>query len=473
MMTQSPLSETPVRRGMTLPSAMLSVLAAIGMLHSNSQAATINADEVSPGYNGTDATECLQNALNQVANNPSAPDTVIVRDRNAGGVNFWQIRPITISRPVILQINADVVLQAKVNEFKGKSDCLITVTANNVTIKGSSNTTSKLAMRKSDYQDSSKYTASEFRHVLNVRGVDNFTAKDLQLSTSGGDGIIITESSTRSYCSNVLLDRIDSAFNHRQGFSLISAENFTANDCIFRNTSGTIPEAGIDIEPFNDTHRLKNVKFNRCQFNDNRGDNINVGLFFFHNKKDTDITSVSDGDNPNREITIEFNSCTTSGGQSDGIRVGGQSLQNNADRPLSGTIEFRNSTVTGCQEHGLRLGENYRADINPTVNFRRIGVINTAQRSNTLYFPVWFDNNQFSSKSGDINFLSNTNGACYINDNKTRPAVKVDPEADDLARRAGFKDITGSIDVTPNANDPGTATDIFGTTSTNVTLNVY
>jgi hypothetical protein len=437
------------------------------------QAVTINADEVSPGYNGTDATECLQNALDQVADNPNAPDTVVVRNRLASGTNFWQLRPIFIKKPVILQIAANVTLQAKVNEFKSTMDCLVTVDADDVTIKGAGRGSSRIVMRKSDYQNATLYTPSDFRHCLRLRGVDDFLVQDIGCNSSGGDGILVGTGANRDFCQDVQVINVECALNHRQGMSVVSVGRLTVRNSLFRGTSGTNPEAGVDIEPANDSHRLDNLFFENCQFNNNTGPNIKYANVAWHNLKGTQNNpSPVDGNNPNPNIRIEFKNCSTSGGQNQGIQLGGIPYDA-ADRPVGGQFIFTEQTVSGCRGHGVDMTYNMQADKNPVVNFNRLRITNPGQ-AGAGFYPVFFSSNGVNIRSGDVNFYSTTNGPCTINDNRTRPAVISNPASNDFAKnRAGYKDITGSIDVTPNTNDPGTAVDIFGTLTENVTLNVY
>jgi hypothetical protein len=439
----------------------------------------INADQVSPGYVNGDATACLQNALNAVANNPNDPDTVVIRNIQpyTNGITYWQIQPIFIRKPVILQINSNVTVQAKAGAYVGLYECMFTVASDKVTIRGQNRSTSLLLMRKSDYQ-TAPYGISEFRHLIKADGAANLTIRDLSLFESGGDGILISDDNdgntstgtNRSYCSNVYIDNVDSGFNRRQGISVTSVDGLSVNNSIFRNTSGTDPEAGVDIEPYQDTDRLRNILFNNCQFNNNNGANIKVELYAYHNLKGTtNSPTPTDGNNPNRNIYIEFNNCTTSGGLSDGINIQGIPYDA-SDRPLTGQVLVRNVTVTNAAKHGVSLQYNNQVDVNAILNFVRLRVVNPG-RSGNNFAGIFFDNNVENKRSGDVNFYANGTQLCQISDDRALPSVLVDPEANNYAKTVGFKDITGRIDIIPNSNIR-TIQQTFGNNLTNVTLSL-
>ena len=54
--------------------------------------------------------------------------------------------------------------------------------------------------------------------------------------------------------------------NYRQGFSVISVINLLVERCVFSNTNGTDPQAGVDLEPDFPSHRLTNVTFRDCSY---------------------------------------------------------------------------------------------------------------------------------------------------------------------------------------------------------------
>eukprot|EP01051_Picozoa_sp_SAG22_P007220 SAG22_NODE_500_length_9715_cov_29.986793_3_plen_150_part_00 len=65
----------------------------------------------------------------------------------------------------------------------------------------------------------------------------------LLITRTGGDGIIVTG------CNGTHIQNVQAIENHRQGLSVINAQDLLVEDSEFSRTNGTGPAAGIDIEP--------------------------------------------------------------------------------------------------------------------------------------------------------------------------------------------------------------------------------
>jgi hypothetical protein len=57
--------------------------------------------------------------------------------------------------------------------------------------------------------------------------------------------------------------------NYRQGISVITAKNLLIENCVFKNTGGTAPSAGIDLEPNRSDESLANIIVRNCVFENN------------------------------------------------------------------------------------------------------------------------------------------------------------------------------------------------------------
>jgi hypothetical protein len=111
--------------------------------------------------------------------------------------------------------------------------------------------------------------------VLIMGGSDN-TISDVVCANFGRDGIMTLFNSGDA--TNVTLNNMISSGNGRQGFSLCSGVNLTANNCDFILTGnikdGAIysgnPQAGLDIEP-DQNGQILNATFTNCRFSRNQG----------------------------------------------------------------------------------------------------------------------------------------------------------------------------------------------------------
>jgi hypothetical protein len=188
------------------------------------------------GYNATDATTALRNALQANA------DTLVIDYQ----ITPWITGPLQVfnKNNYTIIIQPDVVIRARTGY--GEFDQVLSFGLNNTNIKiiGYGAT---IQMLKSEY------AGGEFRHCLLLSGVNGFQVYGLTLKDSGGDGILLSPGGNPfiTPCRNVIIKDCVMDNNRRQGISVTAAENVLIDRCIMKNTKGTPPAAGIDIEPFN------------------------------------------------------------------------------------------------------------------------------------------------------------------------------------------------------------------------------
>lgn len=103
----------------------------------------------------------------------------------------------------------------------------------------------------------------EWGHCVACYGANDFKIIGGEISSAWGDGIYIGSGSKNGLIENVKCDG-----NRRQGLSIVSAQNIKVINSTFNNTMGTLPEAGIDIEP-NDFDTVKNILISNCTTNGN------------------------------------------------------------------------------------------------------------------------------------------------------------------------------------------------------------
>ncbi len=229
----------------------------------------------------------------------------------------WYTGPLFVNRDnLTIWFEPEARLEAKEGLFENTGDCLITITERNqISLIGPGGNTG-LYMRKQDYQSSS-YKQGEWRHCLSLRSTEDILVQGLVLAESGGDGIYIGQSKregANNYCLNTTIRDCRILNNHRQGISVISAENLLLENTLCWGTSGTLPKAGIDFEPNRSTERFVNCRVVNCRFEENAGPGIHIYL------KKLDDTSVP------VDITLEGNYCR---GNLLGIGINLTQLQNN------------------------------------------------------------------------------------------------------------------------------------------------
>ena len=284
------------------------------------------------GFDRANATGCLQAAINSGVKKLTID--------NVG--HEWIVDPIQLAGNQEIVFARGVVVRARPGGFKDKNDCLFkAVDASNIVLRGEG--TVLLKMNKTDYQRPELYSPAEWRHTLALLSCEQVTIKNLQIQSSGGDGIYIGNSDSPkapAYCKDILIERVIATDHHRQGISIISARNLTVRNCVFNNTSGTMPQSGIDFEPNQSGECLVNCLLDNCEFNGNRGS----GIEFFFNPLNEQSQPVS--------ITVR--NCRMNGNRQ------GIFLMRGGCRKLNGKIEF-----IDCQVGDSKTTNVVLADIVP------------------------------------------------------------------------------------------------------------
>ncbi|MCP1997431.1 right-handed parallel beta-helix repeat-containing protein [Flavobacterium sp. HSC-61S13] len=125
---------------------------------------------------------------------------------------------------------------------------------------------------------------------INIVGSQNIKIFNPIISKCWGDGIYINDfDGIKS--KNILIEGGIVDDNRRNGISVISGENISINDIVLSNTSGTLPMAGIDLEPNHNHEELKNIVLkNIVSYNNgDAGFLIFLGSFLGENQKTVDI----------------------------------------------------------------------------------------------------------------------------------------------------------------------------------------
>ena len=362
------------------------------------------------GFNKDDSTDALQGAIN------SGASKVIVPYMGSE----WIVRPIKLASNQEVVFEPGVVVAAKKGEFKGKGDCLFTALGkDNITLQGYG---AVLRMRKSDYMGSG-YVKAQWRHVISLRSCSNVKVSGLTLRDSGGDGIYLgVKRGSVLPCKDVLIDNCIFDNNYRQGISLISGENIRISNCTLRNTHGSPPGAGIDLEPNSAKDRLVNVVISKCVLENNAGPGLAVSL--------RHLSSESN------DVSILFVGCYVKG-CSTGLQIG--AIKDNVPK---GLIEFRDCTVQGTDSAGLFIG-NKSANI-LHLRFRNCKWGDVAKKG--MYprvptaVPIFFilKEPNYPQTFGGVEFVN-----CYVYDRNRRPFLAV---TDDI-RRSPVRDVKGQIYV--------------------------
>lgn len=101
-------------------------------------------------------------------------------------------------------------------------------------------------------------------------GAKNITIAGLISKKMWGDGFYVQDAEDVRFCG------VTADANRRQGLSIIDADGLLVLNSTFKNTHGTRPSAGIDLEPDKDAQKIANVRIENSKFFDNAGGGIMV-----------------------------------------------------------------------------------------------------------------------------------------------------------------------------------------------------
>jgi len=107
-----------------------------------------------------------------------------------------------------------------------------------------------------------KGTTGEWGMGINIISSSNISIYNPEITNCWGDGIYVSGISTKEsesiFIKGGLLDN-----NRRNGISIISGKNINISNINISNTYGTLPMAGIDIEPNENGNTLEKINLNK------------------------------------------------------------------------------------------------------------------------------------------------------------------------------------------------------------------
>jgi hypothetical protein len=326
-----------------------------------------------------------------------------------------------ISGPLFLRSNQEIILE-KGAILQAKDDAFYEVNSKflnlnqieNVTIRGDS---ASIRMNRGRYI-LPPFQWSEFRHIIDIKGGKNIQIIGLSLTDAGGDAICISGGPEQRYAENILLKDLKCQRNFHQGLSVISAKNLTVENCLFAESGGTPPAAGLYLNPGNDSDRLENIVFQNCRMKNNNGEGF---LIYAPNLSEYAVP-----------FSIKMQDCVIDGSWQSGFGIGGISW----DGP-DGTFDIINCAIKNTVGPGIYVRE--KSSTRLKTRFFHCTLTNTALGTK----QPWPDNPWTPKESywltkenlnapiviasgrphlgqyvGYVDFID-----CIVHQNRTRPAV--------------------------------------------------
>ena len=105
-----------------------------------------------------------------------------------------------------------------------------------------------------------------------INGSSNIKIMNMTISDCWGDGIFLGDSPA---VTDITIDQVICDNNRRQGLSITDANRITITNSVFKNTNGTLPEAGIDVEP-EEKQTAENIRIINSQCIGNNGSGLDL-----------------------------------------------------------------------------------------------------------------------------------------------------------------------------------------------------
>ena len=224
---------------------------------------TVSVRDAAYGAKGNgvaDDTAAIQRAVDAVT---GTGGTVLIPDGtymvNAIASGSMGIR---VKSNMTLRLSSGAVLKAIPNG-SGNYAILAVSFANKVNIIGGT-----LLGERSAHTGS----GGEWGMGLAINNSDQVVVEGVTAKECWGDGFYVTTLST-----NVTFCNVTGDHNRRQGLSITSVDGLVVRNSTFKNTAGTPPEAGIDIEP-NDASTVNHVLITGCTLTNNAGGGFQCGF---------------------------------------------------------------------------------------------------------------------------------------------------------------------------------------------------
>jgi parallel beta-helix repeat protein len=314
---------------------------------------TINVKNMGAKGNGShDDTAAIQAAVNAL---PSSGGTVYVP---AGRYMINAVKSISLRSHTRLLMDANATLQVIPNG-QSRYEVIKVVKASNVRIQGGN-----LVGDRSRHKGST----GEWGYGIQILGAKNVLVQNVKISNFWGDGMWIGgigHGGSLVRADYVTVNGVVSSNNRRQGLSIGPSQHVYIVNSTFKDTHGTKPEAGIDIEP-GSQGPVNTIRLERNTFSGNKGNgielhanisNINITNNTLTNNYGFGVLAVAGG-----PFDLGSNHATRNGlagvgmsGSAHNAYIHNNTLQYNSTRFVSAT------RAGGSTTRDIQIGKNTRS----------------------------------------------------------------------------------------------------------------
>jgi hypothetical protein len=219
---------------------------------------TVNVKSIGAKGDGrTNDTSAIQKAIDEVA---GTGGTVYIPD-GTYRVNAEKGKRLVLKSKMTLKLSSKATLKMYPTDQKVYSILWIPK-AHDVTVRGGT-----LVGDRRNH----KGRGGEWGFGIAIqKGSKRIAISNVRAREMWGDGFYVDDATDVAFCS-VRAER-----NRRQGLSIIHGDRILVTRSVFRDTKGTRPGAGIDLEPDGPDQSISNVRIERSKFVNNEGGGIMI-----------------------------------------------------------------------------------------------------------------------------------------------------------------------------------------------------
>lgn len=200
-----------------------------------------------------------------------------------------------------------------------------------------------------------------------IIGSNNVQIENAKISKCWGDGISIKRSKTKN-SKSVYIKNSSFSKNRRNGITIGSGENIKIENVKFESIDGTLPMAGIDIEPDSNLDKITNITISNVE---TRNCNIGIQIGLRHYPAEY-----------KRNVRISIDGLKSSN-DNHGMLIGDyfrESRYGKNIKPLNGSINIKNVNIINPSKEPIKVFSPNGYSYSPAVIFENIEVENANQR---------------------------------------------------------------------------------------------
>lgn len=292
-----------------------------------------------------DYTNYLQNAINENEKILLPNFPILINDK---GLNLKN------NSEILFQKNSKLLLKSSA---KGKYGIINIIGLSNVALYNPS-----IIGDRSNHRGK----GGEWGMGINILGSNNVSILNPNISMCWGDGIYIGTHGHGLINSDILISGGILNNNRRNAISIISGRKVSVKGVLLSNTNGTLPMAGIDIEPNNNLDKLEDIRIENS-ISYNNGDS---GFLIY-------LGSLLG--NETREVVISIDDCTDYFSRKSISIPGLRNDYKSHIQKISGMINIKNFSSHDSEIAFERSSGNYI--YTPSINVDGIKVYNKKNRS--------------------------------------------------------------------------------------------